>query len=86
MYEKSVPPHTRHHQYYKPRMPSMLNSTPSVMRSRAVAQGRAMIRLIECAQVLLTNSGSWSESALLKLAIALYKHRLRQVIAVLPPE
>jgi hypothetical protein len=32
--------------------------------------------------VLLTNTGgNWAETALLKLAIRLYRHRLRRVIA-----
>jgi hypothetical protein len=45
-----------------------------------------MVRLIEAANVLLQNSGSWGETMLLKLARMLYQQRLRQVIARLPAD
>jgi hypothetical protein len=58
-----------------------------VLRARAIAQGRAMVKLIEGAQVLLTNTGgAWPETVLLKLVLALYQHRLRLSIAVLPAD
>jgi hypothetical protein len=45
-----------------------------------------MVRLIESVDVLLTNSGSWHETLLLKATRGLYRHRLRGLIATLPPE
>jgi hypothetical protein len=45
-----------------------------------------MVRLIESVDVLLTNSGSWRETLLLKATRGLYRHRLRGLIAALPPE
>jgi hypothetical protein len=44
-----------------------------------------MVQLVEGAQVLLANSGSWAETILLKFSLALYQHRLRRFIAALPP-
>ena len=51
-----------------------------------IAQGRATIQLIQAARVMLADSADWSETALLKLALALYRYRLRRSIAVLPPD
>ena len=45
-----------------------------------------MVRLIESCDVLLTNSGSWRETWLLKTTRGLYRHRLRQLIAILPAD
>lgn len=35
--------------------------------------------------MLLTNAGGWTERALLKMVIRLYRQRLRRSIAHLPP-
>ena len=61
-------------------------SASDELEQRVVAQGRAMVRLIEAIDVLLENSGSWRETALLKTAQRLYRHRLRELVAVLPPD
>jgi hypothetical protein len=44
-----------------------------------------MVQMVEAAQVLLANSGGWAETLLLKVTLALYQHRLRSLIAALPP-
>jgi hypothetical protein len=55
-----------------------------VVRQRTLTQVGAMVRLIEAANVLLADSGSWPELLLPKVALALYQHRLRRVVAMLP--
>jgi len=62
------------------------NRTPDEIRQRVIAQGRAMVRLIESIDVLLTNSGSWRESLLLRVTRGVYRHRLRRLIGVLPAD
>jgi hypothetical protein len=64
----------------------MPDRTPADIRNAAIAQGRAMVHVIECVQVLLPNLGTWAETALLKLVIALYQHRLRRAIGGLPAD
>jgi hypothetical protein len=59
--------------------------TPEQAQQRMIVQGKAMVRLLESIDVLLTNSGSWRETWLLKATRSLYSHRLRQLVAVLPP-
>jgi hypothetical protein len=49
-------------------------------------QDRVMVRLLESIVVLLTNSGSWRETWLLKATRGLYRHRLRGLVAALPSE
>ena len=56
------------------------------IEQRVIAHGRAMVRLIEAIDVLLENSGSRREMALLRLVQRLHRHRLRDLMAVLPPE
>jgi len=60
--------------------------TQYVPIQRVITQGRAMVRLIEAADVLLANSGSWRETLLLKATRGLYRHRLRGLVAALPPQ
>ena len=55
-------------------------------KQNVIAQGRAMVRLIESIDVLLANSGSWRESLLLRVTRGVYRHRLRRLIGVLPAE
>jgi len=65
-------------------MPSKF--TPNEIRSNVISQGRAMVRLIEAIDILLTNSGSGRETWLLKATRGLYRHRLRELVAVLPSD
>ena len=55
-------------------------------KQNVIAQGRAMVRLIESIGVLLANAGSWRESLLLRVTRGGYRHRLRRLIGVLPAE
>jgi hypothetical protein len=58
----------------------------SRLRTSAIQNGRAMVKVIEGLQVLKRSSGSWSETLLINLTLSLYQHRLRQAIKVLPTE
>ena len=55
-------------------------------KQNIIAQGRAMVRLIEACDVLVASSGSWRESWLLKTAQGLYRHRLKRLVARLPTD
>ena len=60
---------------------------PDTLHTRAIAQGRAKVQIIQAAEELLGNAGSsWTETAHLKLVVTLYPYRLRQAIAHLQPE
>ena len=48
--------------------------------------GRACVRLIEAADVLLDYRPVWTEVILLQLVRALYRHRLRSLVATLSPD
>ena len=51
-----------------------------------ITAGRACVRLIEAADALLGYRPAWTEALLLRLVRALYRHRLRSLVAALPPE
>ena len=51
---------------------------------RVIVTGRAYVRIVEAADVLLDQRPVWTEPLLLRLVRALYSHRLRGLVAVLP--
>ena len=53
---------------------------------RVIVIGRAYVRIIEAADVLLDRQPVWTERLLLRLVRALYSHRLRGLVAVLPAD
>ena len=44
---------------------------------RVIVTGRAYVRIVEAADVLLDRQPAWTERLLLRLTRALYSHRLR---------
>ena len=53
---------------------------------RVIITGRAYVRLVESVDVLLDGQPVWAERLLLRLTRALYSHRLRGLVAVLPAD
>jgi hypothetical protein len=51
-----------------------------------ITADRACVHLIEAADALLGYRPAWTEALLLRLARALYRRRLRSLVAALPPE
>ena len=51
-----------------------------------ILTGRACVRIVEAADVLLGHRPVWTERLLLRLVQALYSHRLRGLAAVLPAD
>ena len=51
-----------------------------------IVYGRACVRIIEAADVLLARNPAWTERLLLRLVRRLYTHRLRGLVAKLPSE
>lgn len=51
-----------------------------------VANGQAMVKVIEGLLVLKESSGCWREALLINLTLALYRHRLRGAIQILPAD
>jgi len=51
-----------------------------------ITAGRACVRLIEDADALLGYRPAWTEALLSRLVRALYRRRLRSLVAALPPE
>jgi hypothetical protein len=62
----------------------------STSHQRVIAASRAYVRLIEAADVLPGYRPAWTEALLSRrlrgLARALYRHRLRSLVAALPAE
>jgi hypothetical protein len=58
----------------------MLNTS----QQRIITAGRACVRLIESADALLGYRPAWTEAPLLRLVQALYRRRLRSLVAALP--
>jgi hypothetical protein len=56
------------------------------IRENVVTAGRAYVRLIEAADVLLGRHPAWTERLLLRMVRTLYSHRLRELVAVLPSD
>ncbi len=55
-------------------------------QQRVITTGRAYVRLVEAADALLGYRPAWTEVLLLRLVRALYRHRLRSLVAALPAE
>ena len=53
--------------------------------NNAVGLGRAYVQIVETADALLERKPFWTEKLLLRIVRALYSHRLREVVATLPP-
>ena len=51
---------------------------------RVIVTGRAYVRMIEAADVLLDHRPAWTERLLLQLVRAVYTRRLRGLVAALP--
>ena len=60
--------------------------TPEQTVNNVVTFRRAYVRIIEAADLLLDRRPVWTEWLLLRLARALYSHRLRGLVAVLPAD
>ena len=60
--------------------------TPEQIIANAVTIGKALVRILERCDILLERNPVWTEQLLLRLVRALYTHRLRGLMAVLPPE
>jgi hypothetical protein len=60
--------------------------TPEQITSNMITTGRAYVRLVEAADVLLDRQPVWTERLLLRFVRALYSHRLRELVAVLPSD
>ena len=56
------------------------------MGENLITYGRAVVRIIEAADALLGRKPAWTKRLLLRLARALYSHRLRDLVAVLPSD
>ena len=63
-----------------------METTPDQLRERMIVTGRAYVRIVEAADVLLDYRPVWTERLLLRLVRALYSHRLRELVAVLPSD
>jgi len=55
-------------------------------RSQVIAQGRAYVRLIEAADVLLAGEMEEAEDTLLHQVRQIFTGKLRELVATLPPE
>lgn len=55
-------------------------------RAQVIARGRAYVRLIEAADMLLTEEIEEAERTLLRRVRRTYTHKLRELVAELPPE
>jgi hypothetical protein len=53
---------------------------------RVIVTGRAYVRVVEAADVLLDRRPVWTERLLLQLVRALWTHRLRGLVAESPSE
>ena len=60
--------------------------TPEQIIANAVTMGKALVRLLEACDILLERNPVWTEQLLLRLVRALYTHRLRGLVAILPPK
>ncbi len=64
--------------------PSDAAPTPEQRLASAITYGRACVRIIEAADVLLAREPAWTERLLLRLVRSLYTHRLRGLVAAMP--
>ena len=60
--------------------------TPDQIIANAVTLGKVLVRLLEAYDILLERNPVWTEQLLLRQVRALYTHRLRGLVAILPPE
>ena len=51
-----------------------------------IVTGRAYVRIVEAADVLLDHRPVWTERLLLRMVRALYSHRLREMVGALPAD
>ena len=65
-------------------MSALLDTDP--IRENVITEGRAYVRIVEAADVLLDHRPTWTERLLLRLVRALYTHRLRELVAGLPSD
>lgn len=63
-----------------------MTSAMSIDREQAITQGRAYVRLIEAADVLLASGKESGDMATLRAARRVCAERLRALVATLPPE
>jgi hypothetical protein len=63
-----------------------MNQSPDQILHNVITAGRACVRIVEAADVLLERDPVWTERWLLRLVRTLYTHRLRGLVAVLPGE
>ncbi len=64
----------------------MTTPTSEQRISNVVSTGRAYVRIIEAADLLLSRKPIWTERILLHLVRDLYSQRLRGLVAALPPD
>jgi len=60
--------------------------TPEQIMANAVMLGKVLVRILEACDILLEKNSVWTEQLLLRQVRALYTHRLRRFVAILPPE
>lgn len=63
-----------------------MNQSSDPILHNVITTGRACVRIIEAADVLLERKPVWTERLLLRLVRDLYPHRLRGLVATLPSE
>lgn len=63
-----------------------MGTEPDQLGERVIVTGRAYVRMIEAADVLLSQNPAWTERVLLRLVRALCSRRLRSLVAVLPSD
>ena len=63
-----------------------MSANADQLGERVIVTGRAYVRLVEAADLLLDRQPVWTERLLLRLVRALYSHRLRGLVAVLPAD
>jgi hypothetical protein len=60
--------------------------TPEQIMANAVMLGKVLVRILEACDILLEQNPVWTEQLLLRQVRALYTHRLRGLVAILPPD
>ena len=73
-------------QPYEVGIPDTGHETECVKPFASASHGGAYVRMVETADALLARKPFWIEKLLLRIMRALYSHRLREVVAVLPPK
>jgi len=65
---------------------TMSDITPEQRVGNVITYGRACVRIIEAADLLLGRDPAWTERLLLRLVRTLYTHRLRGLVLALPAD